>query len=116
VLILDDLGAESRTEWVSEQMHILLDLRSRQGRPTMITSNVPLGQMGQRDASRIADLPAGHVLVYVGGHDQRTGTPAGDGLVYHQLGGRPLICAMCHSRPCLPTCKKHMFGPPPEEA
>lgn len=41
VLILDDLGAGKATEWAVEQMTALLDLRVREGRRTVVTTNVP---------------------------------------------------------------------------
>lgn len=41
VLILDDLGAGKASEWSVEQMTSLLDLRVREGRRTVVTTNVP---------------------------------------------------------------------------
>jgi DNA replication protein DnaC len=41
VLILDDLGATKASEWAVEQMTALLDLRVREGRRTVFTTNVP---------------------------------------------------------------------------
>lgn len=41
VLILDDLGAGKASEWAIEQMTALLDLRVREGRRTIVTTNVP---------------------------------------------------------------------------
>jgi len=41
VLILDDLGAGKASEWAVEQMTALLDLRVREGRRTVVTTNVP---------------------------------------------------------------------------
>lgn len=41
VLVLDDLGAGKASEWAIEQMTALLDLRVRQGRRTVVTTNVP---------------------------------------------------------------------------
>lgn len=41
VLVLDDLGAGKASEWAIEQMTALLDLRVREGRRTVVTTNVP---------------------------------------------------------------------------
>lgn len=41
VLILDDLGAGKASDWAVEQMTALLDLRVREGRRTIVTTNVP---------------------------------------------------------------------------
>lgn len=41
VLILDDLGAGKASEWAVEQMTALLDLRIREGRRTIVTTNIP---------------------------------------------------------------------------
>lgn len=41
VLILDDLGAGKASEFAIEQMTALLDLRIREGRRTIVTTNVP---------------------------------------------------------------------------
>lgn len=41
VLILDDLGATKASEWAVEQMTALMDVRIREGRRTIVTTNVP---------------------------------------------------------------------------
>jgi len=41
VLVLDDLGAGKASEFAVEQMTALLDLRVREGRRTIVTTNVP---------------------------------------------------------------------------
>lgn len=41
VLVLDDLGATKASEWSVEQLTALLDLRVREGRRTVVTTNVP---------------------------------------------------------------------------
>ena len=40
IVILDDLGRESHTEWVSEQLHSILDVRSVAGLRTIVTTNL----------------------------------------------------------------------------
>jgi len=39
LLVLDDLGAEKETDWASEQIYRILDRRSDEHLPTIITSN-----------------------------------------------------------------------------
>jgi DNA replication protein DnaC len=43
VLLLDDVGKEHRTKsgYAENELDVLLRLRHREGRPTLITSNVP---------------------------------------------------------------------------
>ena len=47
VLILDDLGAEKRTEWTDEQLYLIADFRAKRNLPTIVTSN--LSQKGMED-------------------------------------------------------------------
>lgn len=47
LLVLDDLGAQRNTEWVTETLFRLLNHRSRALLPTIITSNDSLGQLLQ---------------------------------------------------------------------
>jgi len=60
VLIIDDLGAEKASDWVSETMFKIVDKRYREVLPTIITSNLELGEMserlGDRISSRIAEM------------------------------------------------------------
>lgn len=62
-LVLDDLGAERPTEWVLDQLYGIIDVRASGMKPTLVTSNVPLKeigrQLGDRLASRIQGF--GHV-------------------------------------------------------
>lgn len=45
VLILDDVGVERPTPWVSETLYRLLDARLAEARPTIFTSNVPIDEL-----------------------------------------------------------------------
>lgn len=62
LLALDDLGAERPTEWAVETLTSIVDARTAEGLPTVVTSNLSLGQLrdlwggtaGKRIASRIA--------------------------------------------------------------
>jgi hypothetical protein len=40
VLIMDDLGAEKRTEWTDEQLYRIADFRAKRNLPTIVTSNL----------------------------------------------------------------------------
>lgn len=55
VLLLDDLGAESETDWAAEQLQKLLDYRYRAEAPTVIASNLDPMDYPLRLASRLAD-------------------------------------------------------------
>lgn len=61
-LVLDDLGSERLTEWVVEKMEQLLDYRTREQLPTMITSNLRIDQLPGRMASRIKRQAVGVVM------------------------------------------------------
>lgn len=60
VLIIDDLGAEKATEWVSEVLYRIVNKRYEQVLPTVFTSNLAIGELservGDRIASRIAEM------------------------------------------------------------
>lgn len=61
LLALDDLGAERPTDWAIETITGLIDARTAEGLPTIVTSNYSLGQLrglwggmpGARIASRL---------------------------------------------------------------
>jgi DNA replication protein DnaC len=55
VLILDDLGAGKASEWAVEQMTALLDLRVREGRRTVVTTNVPEADLEAAWGGRFMD-------------------------------------------------------------
>lgn len=48
LVILDDLGAEARTDWTTEFIDHLLDQRYRRLRPTLIASNLDLAALAGR--------------------------------------------------------------------
>lgn len=60
LIFLDDLGAESPSGWVLEQMYTLINKRYMDMKPMIITSNLSLEQIGQalgdRIASRLAEM------------------------------------------------------------
>lgn len=55
VLILDDLGASKASDFAVEQMTALLDLRVREGRYTIVTTNVPEGDLEAAWGGRFMD-------------------------------------------------------------
>jgi DNA replication protein DnaC len=60
VLILDDLGAERETEWVREQLYVVINRRYTGLQPTVFTTNVRLQDLDPRIASRLRDVEVGH--------------------------------------------------------
>lgn len=54
VLIIDDLGAEKASEWVSETLYRIVNRRYEQVLPTFITSNLSIGELSERVGDRIA--------------------------------------------------------------
>lgn len=54
LLILDDLGAEKASDWVAETLYLIIDNRYGNLKPTVITSNFSLTDIGQRLGDRIA--------------------------------------------------------------
>ena len=60
ILVLDDLGAENATDWVTEQLYLIINYRYEHMLPTIITTNCK-GQelekkLGRRTLSRIAEM------------------------------------------------------------
>lgn len=73
LVILDDLGAEVESDWVTERLFLIINARYNEQLPTVITSNVPLKdlerQQGwERIGSRISEMC---YAVIVDGEDQR---------------------------------------------
>lgn len=42
LLVLDDVGAERATEWVEEMLHLIVNTRYNERRPTIFTTNYPV--------------------------------------------------------------------------
>ena len=75
VLVLDDLQAQARSAWVEEKLYQLLARRYLQRLPTLITSNLGRGELGElhpRIASRLVDPQVGAVYE-INAPDHRTG-------------------------------------------
>lgn len=71
LLVLDDLGAHSGTEWATEKLYQLCAHRYLQRSPTLITMNVRPEDLDARIASRLLDSQLGKVL-YLRALDYRT--------------------------------------------
>lgn len=72
ILILDDLGAEKRSEWSDELLFKLLDYRYRQELPTAVASNLIPADLELRIASRLQDRSLS-VALLMSGPDYRLG-------------------------------------------
>jgi DNA replication protein DnaC len=55
LLVLDDLGTESPTNWAIEKLYQILNYRYNARLPTVITTNKDLKDIDQRVASRLSD-------------------------------------------------------------
>jgi len=53
VLIVDDLGVEKPSEWVSETLFRIVNKRYEEVLPTIVTSNLDLGELSERLGDRI---------------------------------------------------------------
>jgi len=71
-LVLDDLGAEKATDWAKETIYSIINHRYEEMLPTIVTSNLSLGQLsshlGERIASRLAEMCE---VVELSGKDRR---------------------------------------------
>lgn len=76
VLILDDFGVGTATDWVRQVLHVLLDRRDRYLRPLLLISNLPLDRiallMGDAIASRVAGMCR---IIRLAGKDRRLEGP-----------------------------------------
>ena len=48
LLVLDDLGREKPTEWVTDRLYVLVNARYNAMRPTIVTSNYALSELADR--------------------------------------------------------------------
>lgn len=79
LLVIDDMGAEKATDWTREEATKLIDMRYREGRPVLVTTNLNPGgaagtpmamvdALGVRTHSRLYDMTD---VVAMGGTDHR---------------------------------------------
>lgn len=72
VLVLDDLGAEQRTDWATTMIVGLIHRRVRAGRTTIITTNLPHADAVEREyGRRLADRLTTFTWILVGGKSKR---------------------------------------------
>lgn len=60
ILVLDDLAAEYATGWSAEQLFLVVDARINEMKPLIVTTNLSLSELNDRDArlaSRLMSLP-----------------------------------------------------------
>jgi len=72
VLFLDDLGAEKASEWVKEQLYIVINERYNWCKPVLLTTNLTVKEIaehyGDRMASRLVEMCE---TINYGGTDKR---------------------------------------------
>ena len=56
ILILDDLGTESPTNWATEKLYQIINYRFNARLPTVITTNKDIKEMDPRVGSRLSDV------------------------------------------------------------
>lgn len=66
LLILDDLGAEQKTEWAFSMLDEIIDSRYINRQRTIITTNVQPSKLSERIASRLSDTEISEVVVMKG--------------------------------------------------
>lgn len=74
LLILDDMGTQNSTPWVTERLETLVDYRYVNDLPLMITTNLPVDRLGIRVASRIM-RKEGSRIVTIDAPEYRTRKP-----------------------------------------
>lgn len=78
-LVLDDLGAERVTDWVREQLFLIVNARYEAMLPTVVTSNDTLEELeahiGQRIVSRLMETCNDNAII-LDGDDHRKGCTA----------------------------------------
>lgn len=70
LLVLDDLGTQSNTEWAQEKLYQIFNHRYNARLPTVITTNVELESLEPRIRSRVVD-PSLVQVVHILAHDFR---------------------------------------------
>lgn len=55
VLVLDDLGAQSTTEWAKEKLFQIINHRYNARLPTVVTTNIPIAKLDDRLNTRLSD-------------------------------------------------------------
>lgn len=63
LLVLDDLGSEMSTDWVRDTMYMMINYRLNHMKPTVITSNLLLGEIAETYHARLASRLAGEFAI-----------------------------------------------------
>ncbi len=72
LLVMDDLGAEKVSDWVLQTLYTIIDMRSRERKQTIITSNLDLDALGKKLSDRIASRIRGLCIhIALNGKDRR---------------------------------------------
>lgn len=71
ILFLDDLGAEKVTQFVLQDLYLIISEREKWDRPTVVTSNLSLQEIAEKMDDRIASRLAGGAVLQLGGEDYR---------------------------------------------
>lgn len=69
-LVLDDLGAEKATDWTGQSLYVLVSGRINACLPTVVTSNLTLGELHDSDP-RLASRLGGMAYLELPGKDRR---------------------------------------------
>jgi DNA replication protein DnaC len=76
LVVFDDIGTESPTKWVREQLYIIINKRYSEGKACIFTSNISLASLGHEEilGDRIASRITGFCdMVEFKGTDRREG-------------------------------------------
>lgn len=72
LLVIDDLGAEKVTDWSRQLLYLLIDRRYRNGKQTIITTNLTPSQLAETiDARIVSRLAEMGVVIELKGSDKR---------------------------------------------
>lgn len=72
LLILDDLGAQSNSDWAQEKLYQIFNHRYNNRLPTVVTTNLELEAIEMRIRSRLVDLSLVHII-HIAAPDFRRG-------------------------------------------
>lgn len=74
LLIMDDIGAEKPSEWVSERLLQIINFREAEGKSTIFTSNISPDELGKKLGNRIKSRIIGNTKeIHLVSGDKRGG-------------------------------------------
>lgn len=72
IIIFDDVGSENVTEWVTEQLYLIINRRYEACKQSVFTSNLSLEELSKKFGDRISSRIAGMCsVVQIAGRDRR---------------------------------------------